>query len=404
MFVGKSEKGKVYHGVLVPKGKNKKYNHAACDQRQKGLVIDATLKADAITCSSCLKRVDVREAIKALEPKDKTTTGIPEASTMIVGKKPGAVGPSANDTPKETKQEEEVVVEGSIDEGDWRLRPDKKGSYSIVHLPSKKAFFNAIPKSIANDALQELVKIKSRWEGIAKPMPKDFVNNCRIALRKAYSTNNKVAPKYLLDPNDKKEPTSSSKETTGPKVGDRIKTTYQGEMLTLEWDGENYVPVAADKLPEKKKPAKKKRTIKRREKKPVEKKSKRKIKRRKPPEEIAEEVATAADKKSSKKKRKIKRRDKKDTLLGRTKGTPGHTVLLLMQQGSTMADLVAALVKNHGMTEKKAWTKIRAVIRKTARKQKVPVVIVMMDGDPGQDFYAIECDHVQMREKMPISV
>lgn len=398
MFIGKSGKGIVVHAITMKQGKDIS-NHASCEARQKNLVVDDKLKPSNITCKRCLLRVDVKEAIanekesKPKAPAKEMPSGIPamEPSKKKVSAKAKTTTSkkktTTTTTTKEVEKESEKVP-GGINDGDWQMRPDKKGSFSVVHTPSGKVFFNGIPESIALDALILLAAIKVRWLSLNKKMPKDFVSKCRTALRDAYSQNNKIAPKYLLESKAEKagKKVAPEQKTEKFELGDRITSVIDGKEIEMEYNGKTFValkpPLVAPEEEEvvEKKP---KRVIKRRpgKKAKVEAKPKRTIKRR--------------DKKVSKEqvkesKRVIKRRSKEGTLLGRTKGTPGYAVLEMLQDGATMAELVGVLHKKHGLSVRKAWTKIRAVIRKTARKQKVPVVIVMQDGDAGNDYYAIE--------------
>ena len=383
MFIGKSERGTVIHAItgLTPTGKN---NYASCDKRQKGLIVDATLTASDITCSKCLQRADVKQALE--QSKDPATAGIPTAKTKpkpkldVKSKTTTSKKKTTSTTTSKAKEDKDALAEG-----DWKLKPSKKGMFAIVHIPSGKDFHHA-PESVALDALVKLDEMDTKWSGKSGELPSDFIKKVMVVLKEAYEENGKEPPKFVSEAEEpkKKTPKKKAKKKVPPKSkteqfkkGDRITTVVAGEEVEMEYDGKTFRAIPPAKAKAKaKKPT---RTIKRREKKKAEAdKPKRVIKRRAKAEE--------------KPKRQIKRRSKKETLLGRTKGSPGYNVLQMLIKGTTMAEMVARLVKEHGLTEKKAWTKIRAVIRKTARKQGVPVIIGMTQS-PGNDYYSLDDKH-----------
>jgi len=281
------------------------------------------------------------------EGKEKPETGKPETGTSIrllgvPAKKKEPVYPPKSPLEKgKTKKEKgkkkpEVPIEKKVD---WSLLWDeKKTKCDILHKPSQKVLFESIKSSIALIALSDLNKMKVFWDPSDK-IPKDFVPCIKEIMAKAYRKSGEDIPSALTEPS-----IVDAKKDKKKKPKRQIKRRGEGK--------------------------KEKRVIKRRSPK-GEKETKRVIRRR--PKRSKEEVHIITE------------------LFGRREGTPGFTIIELLDKGMSLQLMVKKLMEKHGMKKSKAQSKIKAVIRKTARSKGIPIVIKMYK-DPNDDIYGLAED------------
>ena len=413
--IGKSEKGKVIHAITVLSEGKKKNNHAACDKRQSGLVVDANMEVTDITCSKCLQRADVKEALANLMNGGSAEAKEPEKTQEQTEKTAGltAGAPHHKDSKKKqrggAKQKSDVEIleeERKIQsnrpaitvqkdditdtDGDFFARIKADGRYKIYHLPTGKVFFDSIPEEVAIDAICNLNTITDKWAKVEAQLPDNYIANCRKAIRDAFSKNNQTVPNNLKDDKKKKAKSKAEKKvapaskTEEFKKGDKMLAVVDGKEVLMEHDGKKFV--AVKKTPKKATPVKDKKPAK-------AEKEKRKLKRRTKVEKAEKPKRTIKrrgkeEKPKAKEKRVIKRRDRIETFLGRRKGTSGYTVIKAMAEGAQMGEIVSQLKKKHGQSEKRANTIIKGIVRKTSRKEGIPVTLVMGE-NPSEDFYKL---------------
>lgn len=338
---------------------------ALCDKRLTGFGKVHTVLTE-VTCPKCkgysvykalmagfIVGDDLNEIKKVLaerkpgEPKTKDP-GKPETGAPKTNKKKPAAKKKEPVYPpkgplekgKKKKKEKAKPIEKR---NDWNLLWNEEKTFcDILHKPSQKVFFEGIKGNIALIALENLNKMKIFWLP-KEPIPKDFVFTARSIVGKAYKkTGNKI-------PGNLAKPTTKTKEKPKKK--------------------------------EKEKPKAKGRAIKRRAK---PKKEGRVIKRRSP-------------KKEKETKRTIKRRSEKPKkevhiiteMFGRREGTAGFTVIEMLSQGMTSSKMVKKLMKKHSLTEQKAKSKIKGIMRKTARSQGIPIII-QMNKKEEDDIYGLK--------------
>ena len=323
---------------------------AMCDKRLTGFE-DVITVLTKVTCPKCkgysaykylmlgfsegddLK--DIRETLEEAN-RSRPETGAPKAKGKKepVKKEPVKKEPVKKEPvyppkgPKENKKDTKRKVEAPAEKReDWSLLwSEDKASCDILHKPTQKILFENIKGNIALAALNELNKINIYWLSEADSVPKDFVSTIRSVVGRAYKKTGNKIPENLVRPIRKK----------GAKK-------------------------------KKEKPKEKARVIKRRDK---VKKAARVIKRR-------------SSKGEKEGKRTIKRRSDKPkkevhiitTMFGRRELTPGFTVIQLLNDGMTMQRMIKTLMKKHSLSEDKARGKIKGIIRTTARKKGIPIII-----------------------------
>ena len=294
------------------------------------------------------KEKDTKPPEKAEEQdEDKPETGKPKTGTPETTKKKPPVEKKKPVYPPKSPQDKEKISKKKkakkkpeqppAKREDWNLLWDEdKIKCDILHKPTQKVLFEGIKSNVAIIALKALNNMKVFWIPPEK-IPKDFVPDVKSIITKAYRKSGEDAPSAL----------------TEPAIVDRKKG----------------------------KKKKQKRQIKRREK---AKKSERVITRR----SSKDEEAT---------KRVITRRVEKEQahiiteLFGRREGTPGFTVIELLDEGMSLTEMVKKLMKKHSMKKSKAQSKIKAVIRKTARSKGIPIIIKMYK-DSNDDIYGLAED------------
>ena len=343
---------------------------ALCDKRLSGFEEVSTILTE-VTCSKCskyavykqllgmfsigdsleeiknvLEETDAVKKAKEKAAKEKAekekVTGKPETGAPKTSKKkPPAKKKEPVYPPKGPAEKKKVTKKKPTppvqQREDWNLLWDEdKIKCDILHKPTQKVLFEGIKSNVAIIALKALNNMKVFWIPPEK-IPKDFVPDVKSIITKAYRKSGEDAPSAL----------------TEPAIVDRKKG----------------------------KKKKQKRQIKRREK---AKKSERVITRR----SSKDEEAT---------KRVITRRVEKEQahiiteLFGRREGTPGFTVIELLDEGMSLTEMVKKLMKKHSMKKSKAQSKIKAVIRKTARSKGIPIIIKMYK-DSNDDIYGLAED------------
>lgn len=356
---------------------------ALCDKRSKGFGKLHTVLTE-VTCPKCskyavykellglfsigdsldeIKKVlEETEAVKKEKEKDtkppdkaegkdkkkeKPEPGKPETGAPKTGKKKPPAEKKKPVYPPKSPQEKAKIAKKKATTKKQKAPPEKREDWNllwdedktqcdILHKPTQKVLFEGIRSNVALNALTGLNGMKVFWIPPEK-IPKGFVPGIKSIIAKAYKKSGETVPVAL----------------TEPTLVDRKKTKKE----------------------------KKKRQIKRREK---AKKTERVITRRSP-------------KKEKETKRVITRRsDKKDVhtiteVFGRREGTIGFTVIEFLDEGMPLSLMIKKLMKKHGMKKSKAQSKIKAVIRKTARSKGIPIVVKMYK-DPNDDVYGLAED------------
>lgn len=281
--------------------------------------------------------------------KKKPEPGKPETGTpKVPTKKPPAKKKEPVYPPKSPQEKEKVEkVKGKAKKkvpvekrDDWNLLWDEdKTKCDILHKPTQKVLFENIRSNVALSALLDLNKMKVFWIPPEK-IPKAFVPAIKAIIAKAYRKSGEEVPVAL----------------TEPTIVDSKK-----------------------------------------DKKAKEKEPKRAIKRREKAKKI-ERIITRRSQEAGKEEKRIitRRSDKNDVhviteIFGRREGTPGFTVIELLDEGMALTLMVKKLMKKHSMKKSKAQSKIKAVIRKTARSKGIPIIVKMYK-DPDDDVYGLAED------------
>lgn len=346
---------------------------ALCDKRLSGFEEVSTILTE-VTCSKCskyavykqllgmfsigdsleeiknvLEETDAVKKAKEKAAKEKAekekVTGKPETGAPKTSKKkPPAKKKEPVYPPKGPAEKKKVTKKKPTppvqQREDWNLLWDEdKIKCDILHKPSQKVLFEGIKSSIALIALPGLNKMKVFWEPSEK-IPKNFVPGIKTIIAKAYRKLGEDVPSALTEPAIADAKKGKPKPKVKPKPKRKIQRRVKAE----------------------------KRVIKRRSPKP--------------------EKET---------KRVIKRRDKKKDVhiitevFGRREGTIGFTVIELLDEGMALNLMVKTLMKKHSLKKSKAQSKIKAVIRKTARSKGIPIIVKMYQ-DPDNDVYGLAED------------
>ena len=265
IVIGKSEKGKVIHAITSVGGKQK-VNHAACDKRQMGMIIDAKMDVTDITCSKCLQRAGVKGALASMmdssgKEQAGKTSGFKTADPKKISKKKKRGGEKKGNAEileeSKKKQSKEPTIKATKDDlsepdGDFFARLKTDGRYKIYHMPTGKVFFDSIPEEVAIDSICNLNAIPEKWPNTNAPLPDNYISNCRKAIREAYSKNNQTIPDTLRDEEGKKKKKKKKKvapasKTEKLKKGDKMLAVIDGKEVLMVHDGKKFVAVKKER-------------------------------------------------------------------------------------------------------------------------------------------------------------
>lgn len=188
---GKSARGKVVHII----SEDRRVFSALCDKKQTGLVIDKSFTPKDVTCAKCRQYKIFKNALAEEGKEEKVKHDLLVAETAKEKKK------------KEDKKKAKPVP---VEEPVLNFQKEKKtdGSFQIIHVPSGLHFFDKIEEKVIDRALSRLNDIETEW-AINGKMPKDFISQCRKALRIAYNQSGIKIPDGLIK---EKDPVEESKK------------------------------------------------------------------------------------------------------------------------------------------------------------------------------------------------
>lgn len=420
MQTGKSAKGTVIHLVteIPQKGDPGIHYFARCDKK-----INVTLTDEqdltSVSCAKCQKYADYKAAMTELEKPDPSSEKEPANSEATANLDAGTAnqeatanqdGTANGDAPAKKpakkkpakKKPEKLSEENYKDHLKNAVKPKKSDAMKhfvsrktdkaiyIVHTPTKTTVFSNVEKRAVDTVLKYLNNLKLKWKGPDKSCPKGWTSAIRGAFNAAY--------KSLGIPTDVEgtKPTETPEKTAEKAVKETLElmaaNAKEGDYVVLlneryVFDGEKFVytETEATDIPKSeakdipKTEGKPKRKIKRRKKKdkPKTDKPKRVIKRR----------SKSKDKpKTEKPKRVIKRRPKTDRF-GFEKGSIRSYIAGRLEKGGTIKSIVAKVAKKAGIDQKRANSKVKAIIRKF--RQTEFRILIYQESKPENDIYKI---------------
>ena len=401
--------------------------HARCDKKTE-TVVDEKLGISAVTCAKCKQYADYKKATfesPEAKPKPKAKKKAPKkkpkgkkqtANQDTTANSDAAANPANQDGGKgktKGKKKKESPPKGKVTEENYKehMKASQQPKTSdamkhfvskssgrnpyIVHTPTGQTMFNNVEPKAVDTCLKYLNNVKIKWEKKEDPCPKGFTSAIRGAFEAAYKS---LGIKTKVKGDKPKETPEQSAENAVQETlkimaanatkGDFVvllnnRYVFDGEKFVLsESEGSDIPKTEGSDIP--KTEGKPKRKIKRRKKKdkPKTDKPKRQIKRR------SKGKGKAKGKpKSDATKRTIKRRKKVDAY-GFEKGSIRSYIAARLEKGGTITSICKKVAKKAGIDEKRANTKVKAIVRKF-RQMDDFYILVYQQKSADQDIYKI---------------
>ena len=217
-------------------------NVALCDKRFTGLKINKSLLPSGVTCKACRnykgwkdlvgQQLDTQKEAKT-KAKKKPAPKKKAAPKKEIAKKKAAPKKKA---PAKKAPAKKVVKKEPVDFVQV-LGPKRNGvsTVKVKHIPSKKILFEGIHLSVGDKVINLLNNMNLRWEK-GKPIPDNFIAQCRKKVRRAYKVSKVKLPdtfKVTITRRVKRrsELKKAERRTIKRRKTDKVTTKKKGRVI-----------------------------------------------------------------------------------------------------------------------------------------------------------------------------